>query len=103
MPFKLNWGYHPCVFFEENTNTRFWLKTADKLLTELRKLISVCQKNLHHAQKLQKQAHNKGVKPKRYAPGNKVWLNSKYIKTKQNQKLKAKFFELFQVLHPVGK
>ena len=30
-------------------------------------------------------------------------MNSKYIKTKQNQKLKAKFFGLFQVLHPVGK
>ena len=30
-------------------------------------------------------------------------MNSKYIKTKQNQKLKPKFFGLFQVLHPVGK
>ena len=30
-------------------------------------------------------------------------MNTKYIKFKQNQKLKAKFFKLFQVLHPVGK
>ena len=32
-----------------------------------------------------------------------MWLNSKYIKTKQNRKLEAKFFGPFQVLHPVGK
>ena len=37
-----------------------------------------------------------------YAPGNKVWLNTKYLKTKQNRKLKVKFFGPFRVLHPVG-
>ena len=46
--------------------------------------MTVCQENLHHAQELQKQAHNKGVKPKNYALYDKVWLNNKYIKTKQN-------------------
>ena len=45
--------------------------------------MTVCQKNLYHAQELQKRAFNKGVKPKSYALSNKVWLNSKYIKTKQ--------------------
>ena len=30
-------------------------------------------------------------------------MNSKYIKTKRNQKLEAKFFGPFRVLHPVGK
>ena len=30
-------------------------------------------------------------------------LNNKYIKTKQNRKLKTKFFEPFKVLHPVEK
>ena len=30
-------------------------------------------------------------------------MNNKYIKTTQNRKLEAKFFELFQVLHPVEK
>ena len=45
----------------------------------------VCRKNFYHAQKLQKRAHDKGIKPKSYALGEKVWLNSKYIKTKQNQ------------------
>ncbi len=30
-------------------------------------------------------------------------MNSKYLKIKQNQKLGAKFFELFRVWYPVGK
>ena len=43
------------------------------------------------------------AKPKSYAPGDKVWLNSKYIKTKQNRKLEFQFFGPFQVLHLVAK
>ena len=46
--------------------------------------MTVCRENLYHAQKLQKQAHDKDAKPRRYALGDKVWLNNKYIKTKQN-------------------
>ena len=63
----------------------------------------VCRENLHHAHELQKQAHDKDVKPRSYALGDKVWLNSKYIKTKRNRKLETKFFGPFWVLHPVGK
>ena len=62
-----------------------------------------CRENLHHTQELQKRGHDKGVKPQSYALSDKVWLNSKYIKTKRNQKLEAKFFGPFRVLHPVGK
>ena len=36
-----------------------------------------------------------------YAPGEKVWLKSKYIKTKCNQKLEAKLIGLFRVLYPL--
>ena len=103
IPFKLNCGYHPCVSYEEDIDPRSKSKLADDLASDLRELMAVCWENFQHAQDLQKQAHNKGTKPRSYAPGNKVWLNSKYIKTKQNQKLKAKFFGLFRVLHPVGK
>ena len=71
-PFKLNCGYHPRVFFKEDTDPCFRSKTADELLAELQELMTVCRKNLYHAQKLQKQAHDKGVKPKSYAPGDKV-------------------------------
>ena len=65
--------------------------------------MTVCRENLYHAQELQKQGYNKGVKPRNYAPGDIIWLNSKYINTKQNQKLEAKFFGPFWVLHLVGK
>ena len=43
------------------------------------------------------------MKPRSYAPSKKVWLNSKYIKTKHNQKLEAKFFGPFRVLYPIRK
>ena len=59
--------------------------------------------NLHYAQELQTRAHDKSAKPRSYASGKKVWPNSKYIKTKRNSKLEAKFFGPFRVLHPVGK
>ena len=32
----------------------------------------VCRKNFYHAQDLQKQAYDKTVKPRNYAPGDKV-------------------------------
>ena len=102
-PFELNCGYHPRVSFEKDTDPRSRLKSADKLSAKLRDLMTVYRENLHHAQELQKRAHDKGVKPKSYAPSEKVWLNSKYIKTKRNRKLEAKFFGLFQVLHLVEK
>ena len=84
MPFELNCGYYFCILFEEYINPRSWSKIANKLLTEEQKLMTVCWKNLHHVQKLQKQAQYKGVKLKSYAPNDKVWLNRKYIKSKQN-------------------
>ena len=102
-PFELKWGYHPCVSFEEDTDPRSKSKSADELSAELGELMIVCQENLHHAQKLQKRAHDKGVKPCSYAASNKIWLNSKSIKTKRNRKLESKFFGPFRVLHPVGK
>ena len=102
-PFELNHGYHPQMSYEDNVDLRSKSKSAEELSDELSKLMIVCQENLHHAQKLQKRAYDKGVKSRSYASGDKVWLNSKYIKTKQNQKLETKFFGPFRVLHPVGK
>ena len=101
--FKLNCGYHPWVLYKEDINSRSQSKSADELSAELRELMIVCQENLHYAQELQKQAHDKEVKPQSYFLGERVWLNSKYIKTKRNWKLEAKFFGPFWVLHPVGK
>ena len=103
IPFELNCGYHPRVFFEEDIDSCLRSRSANKLAEELRELIEVCYQNLLYAQELQKKAYNKWVKSQSYAPGEKVWLNSKYIKTKRNKKLENKFFGPFRVLHPVGK
>ena len=102
-PFEHNCGFHPRVFFKNNVNPRSRSRFANKLAKELKKLMDIYQQNLLHAQELQKKSHDKCVKPQSYAPGEKVWLNSKYIKTKQNQKLEAKFFGFFQILHSVRK
>ena len=65
--------------------------------------MTVCRDNLLYTQELQQRVHDNGVKLRSYAPSDKVWLNSKYIKTKRNRKLEAKFFGPFRVLHPVEK
>ena len=65
--------------------------------------MSVYRKNLEYAQKLQKRYHDKHAKPKSYTTGDQVWLNSKYIKAKQNRKLEFKYFGSFQMLNLVGK
>ena len=95
MPFKLNCRYHLCIFYKEDIDPRFRSKAADELIEELRNLMTAYRENLQYAQKLQKRAHNKETKPKSYALSEKVWLNSKYIKTKYNQKLEAKVFGPF--------
>ncbi len=65
--------------------------------------MKVCCQNLLYTQELQKRVHDKKEKSRSYALGKKIWLNSKYIKTKKNKKLKSKFFGPFQVFHIVGK
>ena len=101
--FKLNCGYHLRVSFEKNVNPCSKSRSTNKLAKELKKLMKICCQNLLHIQELQKRAHNKGVKSRSYAPGKKVWLNSKYIKIKRNKKLESKFFGPFQVFYLVEK
>ena len=60
------------MLYEEEVDSHSKSKSADELSAELRELMIVCWENLHHAQKLQKRAHNKGVEPRSYATGNKV-------------------------------
>ena len=79
--FELNCGYHPCIFYEEDLDTRSKLRTAEELSSKFRKLMTVYQQNLYHSQELQKQAYDKSVKPQSYTPGNKVWLSSQHLKT----------------------
>ena len=100
---KLNCGYYSRMLYKDHVDPRSISKAADELSAKLREMMIVCRKNLYYAQKFQKPAHNKGIKPRTYVPSNKVWLNSKYIKTNQNPKLEAKFFRLFQVTYHVEK
>ena len=102
-PFELNCGYYSWVSYEKNIDPCFKSELADDLARELKEFMAVWRENLQHAQDLQKRAHNKSMKPRSYVSSDKIWLNSKYIKTKQNQKLEAKFFGPFRVLYPVGK
>ena len=96
-------SFHPQTSYKKDINPRSKSKSADELANELQELMIVYRENLEHAQELQKQYHNKHAKPRSYAPGEKVWLNSKYIKIKQNCKLEAKFFRPFRSLRLVGK
>ena len=63
MLFKLNYKYHPYVFYKKNFDLHSKSKTTKELSSKLWDLIRACQQNLHHAQKLQKQAYNKSIKP----------------------------------------
>ena len=81
-PFELNCGYHRRVSYKEDFNPRSKSRTAEELSSKLRELMTVYQQNLHYAKEFQKRAHDKGVKPESYAPDEKVWLSSKYLKTK---------------------
>ena len=94
-PFELNCGFHLKVPYKEDVDSYSKLKTADQLPTKLHNLMSIYRKNLQHAQDLQKRYHNKYAKRGSYAPGDKVWLNSKYIKTKRKCKVEFKFFGPF--------
>ncbi len=47
--FKLNCGYHPRVFFEEDVDPRSRSRSANELAKELRELMEVCCQNLLHA------------------------------------------------------
>ena len=70
--FELNYGYHSRMLYKEEVDSRSKSKSADELSVELRELMIVCRENLYHAQKLQKWVHDKGVKPRSYALGDKV-------------------------------
>ncbi len=101
--FELNCKFLPQVLFEDDINSYSKSCSTHKLVDKLRKLIVIFCQNSVHTQKLYKRAYDKWVKNCSYALSEKIWLNRKYIKTKQNQKPKNKFFGLSQVLYTVEK
>ena len=50
--FKLNFGYHLWVLYEEDIDSYSKSKSADKLTAELQELMTIYQENLHHAREL---------------------------------------------------
>lgn len=80
--FKLHCGFYPKIWFQKDVNPHSKSCLAKKLAKKRRVLIEVCYQNLFHAQERQWKAHNKGVTSGSYTSGEKIWLNSKYIKTK---------------------
>lgn len=92
--FKLNYSYHPQVSFKNKYNICSKSSSANTLVIELRELMNVCCQNLLYTQDFWKEANDKRVKPESYALGEKIQLNSKHIKIKQDHKLKAKFLDL---------
>ncbi len=101
--FKLNYGFYPQVLFKKDNNSCFRSRLVNKLSDKLRELIEICYQNLFYVQELQKKVHNKEVKSHSYTLSKKVWLNSKYIKTKRINKLGNKFFGSFQVFYTIRK
>ena len=81
-PFELHCGYHPDISYKKDVDLCSKSKLADDLANNLKKLMIVYRENFQHTQNLQKRAYNKSTKSRSYAPDNKIWLNSKYIKTK---------------------
>ncbi len=77
--FKLNCDYHLRTFYKKDVDPCFQSKSADERATKLRKLMPVCRENFQHAQELQKRYHDKHMKSRSYASGEKFWLKNKYI------------------------
>ncbi len=93
--FELNCEYLSQVLFKKNINSGSKSCFTNKLAKKLRKLREIYCQNLFHALELQKRADDEKVKSSSYILSNKILLNSKYIKTKQNQKLENKFSSPF--------
>ena len=82
--FELNYSYHSQVSFKDKCNIYLRSSSANELVTKLGEQINIYCQNLLHTYDLQKQVHDKKIKPWSYTIGEKVWPNSKYIKAKQN-------------------
>ena len=93
--YDINCGYYPKVLFKKDVDSYSKFRSANKLADELRALIEISCQHLLHVQKLEKRVYYKRVKDRSYTPGQKIWLNSKYIKIKWIKKLEMKFFGLF--------
>lgn len=102
-PIEFQCGFYSRVLFKTNVDPYSGSCLAKKLADELRELIKICCQTLLYAQELQKRAQNQGLLSWSYATGEKTWLNSNFIKTKQNRKIEKMFFGQLRILYVVKK
>ena len=81
---KLNCSYHPQVFFKDNIDFCSKYYFANQTGKRAKKINRYLPIKPIPRSKTPKKLYDKGVKPQNYASGEKIWLNSKYIKIKQN-------------------
>lgn len=77
---SFNYDYHFHNFFKKSLNFYFKSKLIKNLSTKLKDLINIYKETFF----LFKTANNKSVKLWDNILNKKIWLNSKYIKIKQN-------------------
>lgn len=90
-------------FLWEKYQPLFQIKNNKKIVGKNTKTNNYLLKKILLCSKPSKKLYGKGVKPRNYTFSNKIWLNYKYIKGKQKNKLKAKLFGIFQVVYQVKK
>ncbi|MCJ1269479.1 hypothetical protein MMC22_009371 [Lobaria immixta] len=85
-----NLGYGSRMSWEETPDLKSRAKAALDNVQELRQLTLVLCKSLQQVQNDQAKFKDKQTKPRAYKIGEKVYLNGKNIRTKQNNKLEWK-------------
>lgn len=52
--FEQNFGFNHPISYKKDVNHCSKSKAVDKIVAQIRKLTTICQQNLHHAQEFQK-------------------------------------------------
>ena len=101
-PFETNLGYSPRISWDENIDSKSRSQTAVDNAKHLFTLMNVYKDAILTAQQSQTEYVNKHRKSRDYKVDDLIWLNTKYLKTKRNRKLKFKNFDPFLITNVIG-
>ncbi len=101
-PFEANLGYEPRMSWDEDIDPKSRSRAAVDNANHLFTLIGVCKDAILAAQQSQEEYANRHRKSRDYKVGDRVWLNTKYIRTKRNRKLEFKHFGPFLITDVIG-
>jgi hypothetical protein len=104
-PFAANYGFNPnAIEAAELAQAHRTSKEPQQILEQLAKLQQATREELKRSQEIQKeQANKKRIPAPSYKPGDKVWLDARYIRTERPaKKLEAKMMGPFQILKSIG-